>query len=157
MENKKEIKFSKSVLYAIVITAIVVLAVSSFIFYFYHKIQHESQLNMYKKEMYNSILCQYSCPLTEQVIKNKTQLAPETSCVQTCTESFKVLQQKSTGLTNNDVMNDNLILDMQNIVKACQDSSIYEAGNLPQVNNTLFFSCVSVDMSTLKEKYPYLK
>ena len=153
---QEQIKIRKQIVYAVVVTFIVTLIISYVLFKYIPSTQENNQLNEYKKALFSSTICQYSCPLEEQVYQNKTQLLPGTECVKSCTESFRELQ-KWEQFSNEQLKNDNLIADVEKVVSACRTSSILEGNNtIPSIDNVNFFSCVSKDLESLKKNYPYL-
>ena len=148
-------KTFKAVIIAVMITALVTFAISYVIFKYLPEDKENSKINEYKKELYSSTLCQYSCPLTPQEVQNKTQYFPEPICVQNCTKGFNALKASGGSISNEQLEKDKLIDDMSNAVKACQTEAVDPATKT--LNNTLFFSCSIEKLSLLKDKYSYLK
>ena len=105
--------------------------------------------------MYNSVLCQYKCPLTEQTLNNKTQLLPEVSCVKTCTDDFRQKEISKKSFNDNDLINDNLVGDLGDAINRCKAISLNN--ETLTINNTLFFSCSIESLEGLKANYTYLK
>ncbi len=157
-ENKiKQFKISKTVLY-IIAAVIITFLVTSAAFTYIPKYQKSSELNSYKKQLYDSLLCQYSCPLIDQTYDNKTQLLPDQVCVQTCTASLKAEQAKGIKFTNEDLINDNLITDVEGIVKKCRTlTTTLKNTTIATIDNEKFFTCVKTDLESVKETYAYLK
>jgi len=151
----KEIKLHKSLIYAVIITFILTLSLSAFAFKFYPEMQRENVIKSYKKSLFNSVLCQYSCPLTNQTAQNKTQLLPTESCIRECTSLLQ--NNKNIGITNQDLADDNLIKDVEDVVNNCRTSSISQ-GSIESIsiNNELFFDCVKSGLSSIKSNYNYL-
>ncbi len=148
---------SKDILVTAVISFVVAFAIAYFVFAYIPANSESSQINDYKKALYNSVLCQYKCPLVEQMFNNKTVNAPNASCVQTCSAEFRAQQLKAgETISDSDLLSDNLIEDIQNIVTACRNQSISDNGNLPDINNTVFFPCVVNGLEGLKNQYSYL-
>ena len=148
-------KIRREVIIAVIITAVITFAVSYMIFKYLPENRENSTINEYKKELYSSTLCQYSCPLTLQQIQNKTQNFPEPACVQNCTKSFKALQTNGGKLSNEQLEKDKLIEDMSNAVKACQTEAVDLTTK--ELNTTTFFGCSIEKLGLLKEKYSYLR
>ncbi len=147
-------KTLKAVITAVIITAIVTFAISYIIFKYLPESKENSKMNEYKRELYSSTLCQYSCPLTPQQIQNKTQNFPEPVCVQNCTTNFKKLQASGNKISNEQLEQDNLIKDMSSAVSTCKTEATDSNKTL---NNTLFFSCSIEKLGALKDKYSYLR
>ena len=147
------IKIQKNIVYAVIITFVITFALTYFIFVSYPNMQQQSSINKYKKELFSSVLCQYSCPLTNQTINNKTQLLPSQDCVKQCTVNMKEIQN-STTIKNSDLENDNLITDIESVVSDCKIKAVNQTALT--MNNELFFSCTSSSLASLKSKYSYL-
>lgn len=148
-------KTLKAVIVAVVITAVVTFIISYTIFKYIPESKENLKVNEYKKEMYQSTLCQYSCHLTLQQVQNQTQYLPEPTCVQDCTKNFKALQTNGDAISNAQLTNDKLIEDMSNAITACKTNAVDI--NTKILNSTLFFSCSIEKLGSLKDKYNYLK
>lgn len=141
----------------IIISAIAVLVVIALGVYFY-KAQYipaqkrASELQEFRKSLYDSVLCEYKCPLTLQKYKNTTQLLPEQNCVQTCTADFKV-KSEIINVTQIELNSDPLIKDISKVISACKSASIGQNNTL---NNTFFFNCSVEEIDKLKDNYNYL-
>ncbi len=163
---KKEIKKEKSdeiklgskqvkTISIIATTIIITLLIVGFIFVYYPKQVKANKIDSYKKDAFNSIVCQYSCPLVEQEFQNKTQLLPNTDCVKLCATEFQNNKIKYQGLSNKDLNNDDLINVTSKIIDDCRTNSLKE-GTI-ELDNEKYFSCVSQSLETLKSQYSYLK
>jgi mannitol-specific phosphotransferase system IIBC component len=148
-------KTLRAVITAVIITAVITFVISYGIFKYLPESRANLKVNEYKKELYSSTLCQYSCPLTLQQIQNQTQYFPEPVCVQNCTKSFKGLQANGEKLSNEQLQKDKLIEEMSNAVNACKTEAVDP--NTKTLNNTLFFSCSIEKLGSLKDKYSYLR
>jgi hypothetical protein len=148
-------KTFKPIIIAIILTAIITFAISYVIFKS-SPATNESlspNLNEYRKGLYSSTLCQYSCPLTLQEVQNKSQYFPDPACVENCAKNFKALQ--ASYLPNStDIEKDGLIGDMSNAVNTCKADSLDLTTK--EMNNTEFFQCSIDKMNALKGKYSYL-
>ncbi len=160
MDHKDEIKLNVNgkVVSAIIITAVIVFAISFVIFKYIPDQNKNSGVNEYKKQIFDSVSCQYKCPLTSQTSQNKTQLLPDLSCVQKCTADLKTRQNDTTQIqySDPDLKKDNLFTDIQNLVTSCKTTSIDQKLTPPAINNTMFFTCVAQGLDTIKPKYKYL-
>ena len=149
------IKFSKKVL---VISAIVlVLLILGSIYYF--KIlpaqKKQSEIKEYKKALYDSILCQYNCPMQNYTIQNQTQTIQNHECVVQCINGLKGKGYIKNQYSNNEINDDSLAEDIQAIVANCRQNSVDSKTNLP--DSQLTTDCAISGLENLKEKYPYLK
>ncbi len=146
-----------NVLYAVIITAIAVFAISYLIFNYIPNHKQATEIHSYKKALYDSVLCQYQCPLIEQNYNNKTVNAPNASCVQECSTTFKNKQLEGQSFSDKDLLDDNLIKDIQSVIGNCKNESIIQNGNLPSVDSNKPFPCSITRLNSLKDKSPYLK
>lgn len=155
MEKKNN---SNKIIISVVATAIVVFLVCYIIFGYLPKYKEQVKINDYKKGLYDSIVCQYSCPLTIQTLGNKTQELPEQSCVMQCTSNLRAIQNSTDSIPNSALLNDDLIKDIEKEINTCKTVSVSEnpKTKLPELNNTLFFNCSAQGISSLKDKYSYL-
>ncbi len=157
VEKIKTVKISKTIVY-IGIAVIITFLLTSVYYNYYPKLQKSSQLNNYKKDLFDSLLCQYSCPLENQVYQNKSQILPSQSCVQNCTIKLKDEQAKGDKFSNTDIANDNLVKDIQDAVNSCRTSSITVSNETSgTIDNQKFFDCVKIALEGIQVKYAYLK
>lgn len=144
---------------AIIITAIVVFVIAAFVFKYYPEMKKESEVNAYKKAVYNTIVCQYKCPLTPQFVLqvNRTEAVPDELCVQNC--SIALMDVNTSNIKSEDLLNDNLAKDIQDTLTTCKsESQVYNSTSVGQaVNTAMFFSCATHGLEALKETYSYLK
>jgi len=148
------IKIPKIAIYVGVIAVVVTFIASYFMFSYLPSQQKTSDLEEYKSALYESTLCQYSCPLTSQVFQNKTRMLPESACVESCASSFREKQKNGKSFTNQDLLGDSLVSDIENVVNTCRTDST-DFAKL-ETNDTKFFDCVSSGLTGLKGNYTYL-
>ena len=152
-----EIKLNKKVIYSVIITAIVVFLVAYIVFKYYPEQKKLSDLNSYRKALYESISCQYSCPLESQVVENKTgesELLPGLECVKSCTSSFRALQISNSSVSDSELQADGLVNDITSTVNGCKQKAFNNSTF--KVDTSAYFPCVSEDLISLKQKYSYL-
>ena len=112
-------------------------------------------INEYKKLGYESLLCQYNCPLELQTLNNKTQLLPNSACVEACSQKLKQANVSSDIFSANDLKNDNLFSDITNAVNICKTESVNKTSLT--MDNRVYFNCVSEKLKSLAVTYPYVK
>ncbi|HLC78353.1 MAG TPA: hypothetical protein VJH92_04470 [Candidatus Nanoarchaeia archaeon] len=158
MDNRDEIKLKLSgkVLAAVIITAIVIFLLTFAIFKYLPDQKRASEVNSYKKQIFDSVVCQYSCPLKEQAIQNKTQLLPDQTCVQQCAGDLNTAKEESAKFSDNDLKTDTLYSDIEALVASCRTSSVDSSGTIPKLDNVKFFDCVKQGLEGLKTNYSYL-
>ena len=148
-------KYSKVIVWIIVIAAIIALGA-----YFYKNNQikqdHLNEINSYKKGFYNSIYCEFNCPLTLQIVNNKTNrsdMVPDKECLKNCTEGF-IQNVSYKTIPQIELQNDHFLNDTDLLVNNCRRTSVNLDSNL--LNSTKFFSCVEKNLYLIKAKYRYL-
>ena len=147
-------KTSKSIILAVVITLFITFAVSFLIFKYIPDSKQNMEANEYKKELYTSTLCQYSCPLSLQQFQNMSEYLPEKTCVENCTSKFKETKPISDDLSNNQIKKDGFIDSMSNAINACKSEATDTKAKT--LNSTVFFSCSVEKLEALKSEYSYL-
>jgi len=105
----------------------------------------------YKKAIFDSVVCQYNCPLVEQEIQGTNQLAPEQACVQQCSQKLSIYD--SNKFTREEMAQDNLIIDITKTASECRTQNVKE----DKINMAVFFPCVENNLNSLKQIYPYLQ
>ncbi|MEM3113354.1 MAG: hypothetical protein QXI33_02935 [Candidatus Pacearchaeota archaeon] len=149
--GRKQIKTISIILTTIIITLLII----GFVFVYYPKQVKANKIDSYKKDVYSSILCQYSCPLKEQEFQNKTQMLPDTECVKQCTLDLQIKKSRYTGIRGTDLGNDELVKDVSKVIDDCRTSSLI--GDTFTLDNEKYFPCVTQKLESLKDKYDYLK
>ncbi len=147
-----EYNSSKLVMYIILAVAVTFLiAYALFVYMPNHSKARAAE--DYKKALYQSMVCQYGCDLTEQDYLNKTQLLPDADCVKNCTIAAKEAMNSSENLelTTADLQTDNLFVDMSQTINLCKKDV-----NKNETDNSAFFSCVYNGLNELGTKYSYL-
>ncbi len=149
-----ELKIKKHTI-NIFLAVIITLIITSAFFIYYPKYKESKEIKEYKKALYESVLCQYNCPLVEQTLQNKTQMLPEQTCVQACTEKFRQMNIDGAKFSEKDLQNDNLIKDIEAGVGGCRT----KAANLTtlKIDNPAFFNCTIDFLESLNQNYNYLK
>lgn len=148
-------KSQMNVVYAVVITAVVVFGLSYMYFKYMPEHAKVSELKEYKKALYSSVLCQYSCPLTPQNdSKNKTQMLPGLECVKKCTDDIRNLKIINSTFTEQDLKDDSFVADVSLAIDNCKKSTLNNV--TLSIDNLQYFPCVSSGLEALKSKYSYL-
>ena len=145
---------SKSVITAVVIAVIVTFALSFLFLKYIPDSKELSKVNEYKKGIFSSTLCQYSCPLSLQTVQNQTGYLPEQSCITGCTSDLNQTKLLGEDISNNQIKKDKLIEDISTEITSCRNEAVNKT--TMSVNSSLFFSCSAEKLNTLKAKYPYL-
>lgn len=155
VNEKINIKINKKNVKVFVIIGLVILIALAFYLYIYQYLliqKKNLEIINYKRDLYTAVLCEYSCPMKLQSYQNKTQLLPDMECVKNCTNIFK--QNNPALFTKEDLTKDNLLKEISNSVQECRQESLDE--ETLTINNTIFFSCTTQKLSSLKDKYEYL-
>jgi hypothetical protein len=155
MKRSKNNNFMAFVIILIVVVALGVYVYESDQTY---KVKRNSDLLSYKKSLYETVFCQYNCPLKFQLYQNKTQLLPDLECVKNCTIDFKKKYSPTNlnklNFTKQELGNDNFFNDIELLVENCKKQSTNPSSI---INNSEFFSCSIKGLELVKERYNYLK
>ena len=148
------VKISKKSIYSAVIVILLLVFIGFFAFRYYPNMIKEKKINEYKKALYEGAICQYDCPLVEQVFQNKTQLLPEVTCIKTCLGDFVARNLTLKDFTNQDLQKDDFMKDVEKSVTNCKTKVVDIT--IEAERNREFFGCISLGLKTLKSKYNYL-
>ena len=155
MDNRKEKGISTGKVITIVIVVLIIaIAASYYLFSYYPKQQKTLQVKEYKKILFDSMLCQYNCPLENQTIANKTGLWPAKVCVDSCTSDFIAKNYSAADITQKDVSTDDLLVDISYLMNDCKRTG--SNGNSSILFNGKIFDCIKNGLPALKDKYSYL-
>jgi len=157
----KEIKITKKTVYSVIL-AIVLIALLVYYFVYYSPSQKmEKGIQGYKKAVYDSILCQHSCKLEERIFtdpndpkKNNTVMLPNPACIKSCTDALKAKNLTGNEFSNDNLVKDNLLYDMDGLIQVCKSTNADASGT--GVNYAGFFPCVANGLEGLKANYTYL-
>ncbi len=142
----------KTMIFIVVIIAVFVGGY--FLKDFLDKQNKARDVNNYKRGFYDGLVCQYSCPMSLQNLSNKTQMLPDVDCVKSCSAAFKN-KFASFSVKKEELQKDNLLNDIDNVVKGCKKNTINTTANT--FNNTAYFNCAVKSLSGLKMNYSYLE
>lgn len=168
IEKKESIQISKkTLLYSLIILIIAAL----FLYYGLEYLPEKNKvdnINTYKKAIYDSILCQFTCPLLPSISQNTTVFLPDQLCQKICIAELKAKNLNTTKYSQQDLISDNLATDINNIILDCKNlhtikhpivnetSSNNTSQTIP-INTTAYFPCVKQGLNGLQDKYPYIK
>jgi len=110
-------------------------------------------VNDYRKRLYDSTVCQYSCPLVEKDFLGKQQLVPEETCFNECVLTYKPENFEEEPYTNEKLLDDGMIGDIEYIVLNCRDENLDLEDEL---DTESFFDCSLDRFEGLRDKYDYL-
>jgi len=150
---EETIKISRKMLFTILALVIIAIALASYFFVYVPSEEKKAETNVYKKALYESILCQYSCPLEEAEVLNQTQTIPSLECVNTCITNLRESGLTGEQFSSDELLEDDLVRDVETAISNCRAESVNEDGT---TDNERFFACGKEALESLKEKYPYL-
>ena len=148
------LKVPKKAIYAFLALVVIAVIVLAYVFMFLPKQVEKKEIQEYKKVLFEGTLCQYSCPLSNQMYQNRTQLLPEKECTEKCLDEFKKKTLAIKIFTTEELQKDDtLIADVELAITTCRQTNLDAQG---QVVNEKFFDCSVDGLNILKEKYDYL-
>ena len=148
----EHIRISKKAVYTILVVILLVAAALVYFLYYQPKMEKAKEIDYYKKVLFDSTYCQYSCTLTQQDFQGEMQLLPELTCVQACVEDLKTKGLDPGKFSDFDLKNDMLIGDIQTAIEGCRTEAMVDE----KIDNQLFFDCSTRELSALRTKYNYL-
>jgi hypothetical protein len=161
----KQIQIKKRILFQITTIILVLAIVGLFVYSFYPFQQKSVEVNLlersaqaqdFKKAIYQSISCQHNCPLIQLESQGQTGMFPEPGCVQLCINSLKEQGYQPNQFTEQELLTDNLIQDIEFTISACKAQSGIANGLTVEKSQKLY-GCTSSGLNTLKDNYEYLK
>lgn len=148
-----EIKISIKLVSIISVIVIIILLIGAYFIFFYGK-HTKNEVERYKSAVYDSLVCQFSCPIQTVHIDNRTQALPETNCIKTCSSALTKENFKNDTYTKEELLNDNLFVDIDQLIVQCKSASTNSTRDL---DYKAYFDCNYQKLQELKQKYPYLK
>jgi hypothetical protein len=149
------IRLTKRKFILLIVVVIIIAALLVYFLEFYPKQQKEKGIEQYKKALYESVVCQYSCPLENLTIMNQTQLLPGTKCVAACIQQLKDKGYTKSLYTDGEMTQDFLIKDIEAVVVACRAQGTNNETGVQ--DNEKIMSCSVSGMNALKQNYAYLQ
>lgn len=162
MDNlgKEGIKINKTTVYAVIIAVLITAVVFYIALKYIPDQKHNATVSEYKKALFDSVQCQYACPLSAQNVNNQTQMLPDNACVQSCTTTLQSKLATGDIISNKEITSDNLVTDIQGVINNCKTQSTTSNTNstilAPTIDTAKFFACVKDALTTIKAKYSYL-
>ena len=144
-------KKSVSIILSVIVTIIVLILLTTS----YLPNQKQADLVVeYKKALYESVLCQYSCPIIEGEFNNETTRIPDMACIQDCVNEFRAKGIDANTISNRDLETDNFVLDSTTIIEDCRTLNLGVGAN--STNSEFFFICAKDSLQKLNQTYLYL-
>jgi len=151
--NKSNMKLVGAVVLAVILT----FALCAWFFVQFPKMQHEKELSTYKRALFESTLCQYSCPLVNTTYQNRTQELPDKMCTDVCTATLQALNFSDKDFSNTELIRDPLFKDMESAIAGCRAEHTTQNATGKYIDNRVFFGCSSEALKGIVGKYEYLQ
>ncbi len=149
-----EIKISLKVIYTILIIIAIIAVVIGYSIYS-NKNKKETEIQKYKTAVYDSLVCQFSCPTKEANINNETHIIPDSSCTNKCESRLKAMNYKNDTYSANELLTDNFFVDVDKAISQCKKENTNTIDQA--LNYTTYFPCNLKKIDTLRENYSYLR
>lgn len=167
-EKRETIQISKKTLFIGLIILIVAAILLYYNFSYLPEKNKEEEIKAYKKALYESILCQFTCALSPSKVQNTTVFLPDSLCQKICIVELRAKNINASKYSEQDVLTDNLAADIEKTMSDCKKlytisqptanvSSLNETSLAIPVNTTAYFPCVKQGLIDLQAKYPYIK
>lgn len=151
---EKTLKISKKSLYISIISVILVIVLLVYFLKLQPEMARASEVQEFKKALYESTLCQYSCPLSNVTFDNLTQVLPNRTCTDSCLADLRDKNFSSDDFADAELTTDALVADIENIVRSCNTAN--RDPENAQVLPEEFFTCIADNLEDLKTDYSYL-
>ena len=134
---------------------ILIIAIAALAYFFVIQPQQAEarELETFKKALFDSTLCQYSCPLEEQFFQERDQLLPTRECINACIAELTDLNLNAGQFSDFDLAKDDLVGSIEETIVTCREGAQL---NETEIDNEAFFSCAADGLSSIKSQYPYL-
>lgn len=136
----------------------IILIVLGFIGYSsYAQTQETNEhLEEYKRTVYDSLVCQYSCDLIEGESNGQQTMVPDTTCIQGCLAQVREKGFTGEEFSDAEILSDDLFLDIDTVIQDCKSEHFVadDVNTIPDFS--AFHSCVIDGFASLKEDYSYL-
>lgn len=148
-------KVSKKYIYFVVIVLFFVVA---YLIGFSDKENSENVAGVkdFKKAVYDSLVCQYNCPLTiEGNVSGVMEKLPEKTCTNSCIDNLAATGFVKNQFNETELMGDNFYADADATLTDCRQKSVVEETGIS--DNLMFYECVQESLKSLKNNYLYLE
>ena len=152
--TKDTIKFSKRTFMLSVLIILILIGLALYFLIYYPEQQKQSEINLYKKALFDSILCQYECPPENITALNQTQLLPNRNCVVECINQLKEKGYEKNQYSNEELTQDNFAVDIETIIINCRKNNIFNDTQTPDAEKITL--CAIEGLRTLRQTYNYL-
>ena len=137
-----------------VLLAIVILGI-----YFMNPWAEENNLTgvqTYKKAIYESLACQYSCPVAAVNLSGKAEEMPDGKCIRGCLNKIKETGFNKTSFTEQELLDDDFVYNITNVIETCRQEfmAVNNESVLPDSGG--FYDCGFKGLNSLKKDYVYL-
>lgn len=151
------IKLKKKTLYSLIILVILAAIVLTYSLTYLPQQQKESEIISYKQALYESIVCQYNCPLIEGNVDEQgvELLFPDQACVQTCTNNLRDKGFSPDQFAPEDLLTDGLINEIGNAIDGCRNEHITSEAPTTQESQA-FFDCAKERLQLIPDNYEYI-
>lgn len=149
--NKKTLKIAFISLFSILLIGLILY----FGIGYYIANQKINLANQYKIDVYNSMLCEFNCPLSDQEYQGEMMKLPELECVKTCSEEFRLKNYTITANDKEIILKDGLLDKISTIVNDCKTKGLNQESLKLDVE--VFSNCSREMLIPLKDQYTYLK
>jgi hypothetical protein len=116
------------------------------------KMAKADKVEAYKKQVYESILCQYKCPIVNTTVNNETRPTPDVACIKECVNVAKATNITGEDISNAELKSDNLASDILLIIDSCTQTNTVSK----MTNYTGLYDCAGPQLEGLKQNYSYL-
>lgn len=153
-EDKSTIKISIKSIVLVIVLIIIAAGLAYYFLKYAPEQKKKNDINSYKKSLYESILCQYQCPMKNYTFQNQTQELQDRDCVVNCINELKNKGYLKDQFSNNEINQDSLAKDIEQVVEDCRQNSVNNSTGL--LDSQKITNCAISSLQALKQNYSYL-
>lgn len=110
----------------------------------------------YKKVIYDSLMCQYSCPLAEVNLSGKTEEMPDGKCINSCLNKIRETGFNRTSFSEGELLDDDFVYNVTDVIETCRQEFMIVSNESVLPDSKGFYGCGLEGLNSLKKYYGYL-
>jgi hypothetical protein len=150
-------KIRKKTLILAGIAAILALIILAVYFMIPRAEDNLTRAQIYKKAIYESLTCQYSCPVVDVNLSGKTEQMPDGKCINVCLNKIKETGFNKTSFSEEELLDDDFVYNTTSVIETCKQKFMAVNNESVLPDSKGFYNCGLKGLKSLKTNYPYLE
>jgi hypothetical protein len=149
-------KIQKKALWIGIILLVIIIGL---VVYFIESSKDDGSLTRaqtYKRAIYNSLTCQYSCPIVEVNLSGKAEQLPDGKCINGCLSKIKETGFNKTSFTEQELLDDSFVYNVTDVIETCKQKFMAVDNESILPDSKGFYDCGLKGLNSLKKDYSYL-